>query len=619
MGDAAAEAKLHLELECDLIMRGGITSGVVFPKAITRLARKYRFVSIGGTSAGSIAAVMAAAAEYRRATGATAAEQDAGFAVIDGMADDLARNLKTLFQPSPQTRPLFDIAMRVIASGGSRSAFLAGALSAFRAPAAMAAAPGLLLLLWALYTANAWAFVVAVLALLVGPTIAVTICLWRAVTEVLPAHDFGLCSGLRTDASAPLAFTDWIAKKLDEAAGLDPDSEGYRPLTAGDLRTAGGWAPSGEARAARIRVASVTTDLASGRPYQLPIGTEIFSFRKSEFDRLFPTHIVDYLARTENELKSETGEAFRDAEGNSDYYRLLGGDDFPILLVARLSLSFPGLISAVPLYRIDYTVKNKSGERGVLVRCLFSDGGITSNFPIHFFDALLPRRPTFGISLGSIDKRSFPTGTPIPRAARVFLPIGAGQGAASAAHAITGLMNFAGAILDTARNWQDTLQSRLHGYRERIVEIRLDDEAEGGLNLDMKPSTVNDLVSFGDDAAEKLLDAFIFDEHRWRRAVTALPALGVALDQFAKAWADPTYRDLLLKHPSRRLSQAQRDQLVAFADNVAAVAATIPAGGLPTVYVHRANLRVVASIDTDDDEDAAGRAPTPSPVSVPVS
>lgn len=619
MGDAAAQAKLQPELECDLVMRGGITSGVVFPKAITRLARKYRFVSIGGTSAGSIAAVMAAAAEYRRATGATAAEQDAGFAVIDGMADDLARNLKTLFQPSPQTRPLFDIAMRVIASGGNRSAFLAGALSAFRGPAAMAAAPGLLLLFWALYTVNLWAFAVAVLVLLVGPAAAVVVCLWRAVTVVLPAHDFGICSGLRTDAFAPLAFTDWIAKKLDEAAGLDPDSKDYRPLTAGDLRRAGGWAPSGDATAARIRVASVTTDLASGRPYQLPIGTKIYSFRKSEFDRLFPARIVDYLTAKGGPLPGRAEEIFEDSSGNRDYYKLPAGDDFPLLLVARLSLSFPGLISAVPLYRYDNTIEGQDGRSGVHVRCLFSDGGITSNFPIHFFDALLPRRPTFGISLGSIDKRRFPTGTPIPRAARVFLPIGAGQGAASAAHAITGVMNFTGAILDTARNWQDTLQSRLHGYRERIVEIRLDDEVEGGLNLDMEQSTVNDLVSFGDDAAEKLLRAFIFDEHRWRRAVTALPALGVALDQFARAWADPTYRHLLLNHPSRRLSQAQRNALVAFADNVAALAATIPAGGLPNVYVHRANLRVVASIDTDDDEDAAGRAPLPAPASIPVS
>jgi predicted acylesterase/phospholipase RssA len=32
----------------------------------------------------------------------------------------------------------------------------------------------------------------------------------------------------------------------------------------------------------------------------------------------------------------------------------------------------------------------------------FSDGGIASNFPIHFFDAWLPRRPTFGVNLVSL-------------------------------------------------------------------------------------------------------------------------------------------------------------------------------------------------------------------------
>ena len=52
--------------ECDLIMRGGVTSGVVYPFAITEIAKSYRLRDIGGTSAGAIAAVFAAAAEYRR-------------------------------------------------------------------------------------------------------------------------------------------------------------------------------------------------------------------------------------------------------------------------------------------------------------------------------------------------------------------------------------------------------------------------------------------------------------------------------------------------------------------------------------------------------------------------
>ena len=57
------------EKRCDLILKGGITSGVVYPKLILKCAEKYRFHSLGGTSAGAIAAGLAAAAEYNRADG----------------------------------------------------------------------------------------------------------------------------------------------------------------------------------------------------------------------------------------------------------------------------------------------------------------------------------------------------------------------------------------------------------------------------------------------------------------------------------------------------------------------------------------------------------------------
>ena len=53
-------------LECDLVMKGGITSGIVYPAAILRLKNKYRFRNIGGTSAGAMAAALTAAAEYGR-------------------------------------------------------------------------------------------------------------------------------------------------------------------------------------------------------------------------------------------------------------------------------------------------------------------------------------------------------------------------------------------------------------------------------------------------------------------------------------------------------------------------------------------------------------------------
>ncbi len=41
---------------CDVVMKGGITSGIVYPPAVCELAQDYRFECVGGTSAGAIAA-----------------------------------------------------------------------------------------------------------------------------------------------------------------------------------------------------------------------------------------------------------------------------------------------------------------------------------------------------------------------------------------------------------------------------------------------------------------------------------------------------------------------------------------------------------------------------------
>src|SRR2546423_5328516 len=49
---------------CDVVMKGGITSGVVYPSVLWVLSGRYRFRNVGGASAGAIAAIIAAAAEY---------------------------------------------------------------------------------------------------------------------------------------------------------------------------------------------------------------------------------------------------------------------------------------------------------------------------------------------------------------------------------------------------------------------------------------------------------------------------------------------------------------------------------------------------------------------------
>src|SRR5437762_43484 len=85
---AGAPTKL---LECDLVMKGGITSGVVYPRAACHLAERYHFRNIGGASAGAIASAFVAAAELGRG------KPDAGFDKLYQLPDELGTKLKSLF------------------------------------------------------------------------------------------------------------------------------------------------------------------------------------------------------------------------------------------------------------------------------------------------------------------------------------------------------------------------------------------------------------------------------------------------------------------------------------------------------------------------------------------
>jgi hypothetical protein len=95
---------------CDIVMKGGITSGVVYPAAIVELAEEFRFRNVGGMSAGAIAAALAAAAEYARLSGT-----GPGFARLGQLPEFLAGttggepNLLSLFPPTKPTRRLFAI------------------------------------------------------------------------------------------------------------------------------------------------------------------------------------------------------------------------------------------------------------------------------------------------------------------------------------------------------------------------------------------------------------------------------------------------------------------------------------------------------------------------------
>ena len=97
---------------CDLVMKGGITSGVLYPAAIQEIGEKFHLVGIGGTSAGAIASCVAAAAEYRRRQTGSAD----GFNMLEKVADDMAQPnaLLSLFRPDKDTKKDFKRVLKFI-------------------------------------------------------------------------------------------------------------------------------------------------------------------------------------------------------------------------------------------------------------------------------------------------------------------------------------------------------------------------------------------------------------------------------------------------------------------------------------------------------------------------
>ena len=520
--------------ECDLVMKGGITSGVIYPLAAVELARKYRFRSIGGASAGAIAAALTAAAELGRQRGR------ASFAELEAVARGLGARLRGLFQPGPGLGGLFDV---LFAAAGAARRGAAGRVAAVLGALARAYLPWTLLALAAPSALAVHAFrqrdlAAAFAAALLAGILLLAIWIWRLLRDLLvrlPQSDFGLCSGLTRPGAREPALTDWLADLLDDLAGVEraPGGARGRPLTFGDLAARG------------IERKAMTTCLTLGRPYALPFETRAFRFRAAEMRRLFPERVVAWMehagaaagvaAAAETVPEAPPGLATAGASGpaaeapaaadrEAGFFAFPPAEDLPVVVAVRMSLSFPLLFSAVRLWARDFT-RDAPDERYRLRPVWFSDGGICSNFPLHFFDALWPSRPTFGITLEELGAPDEP---------RVFFPTSAAQGILRTFRAVTGTGSFLGAIFGTMQTWQDDLQATLPGYRERIVHVALD-ENEGGLNLDMDPETIAGLVECGAAAGLRLRDDFDWEAHRWTRALSATRELADALDGVDRA------------------------------------------------------------------------------------
>ena len=177
-----------------------------------------------------------------------------------------------------------------------------------------------------------------------------------------------------------------------------------------------------------------------------------------------------------------------------------------------MSLSFPVLLSAVPLYACDFSVPKEKPEH--IKRVWFSDGGISSNMPLHFFDAPLPGHPTFAVNLK--DEHPEHPIDPAKKASeqegRVYLATNNRAGmqrywAAPAEGSPQGIVGFVASIIDTMQNWRDEMQFPYPGYRDRIVQISQRPD-EGGLNLNMPRENIDALSDAGECAADRLAARF---------------------------------------------------------------------------------------------------------------
>jgi hypothetical protein len=92
----SAAYRTHLDKSCDLTMRGGTTSGVIYPLAECTLARPYVFRSVGSAYAGAIAA-----------SATTAAKLQPRLATVDAMsAADRPSAIRTVVRTGTgRTRP----------------------------------------------------------------------------------------------------------------------------------------------------------------------------------------------------------------------------------------------------------------------------------------------------------------------------------------------------------------------------------------------------------------------------------------------------------------------------------------------------------------------------------
>ena len=345
----------HPSRSCDMVMKGGITSGVVYPHAVCETARTLplseRRRRVGrrdrsGRDGRGRARARGRHGRLRRARGAARRGS--------------RTNLFSVFQPQPETRGLFAILTAAITRAPAHPA-----RARHRPPRVLAADVG-----WRcagdpargarsragerLGTCGRRSSRPYVL--LVGAALGLLVGILRTATRALPATTSGCAPGMAEPESVqPQPLTIWLGELLERLAGREPPASpspsaisgaGTRPMRRG------------------VDPARDDDDEPTNRrPHRLPWDERVFFFRPSEFLDLFPERVVQWM---EEHPPAGAGDWGRRA-GSPSCTRLRPllpcppPDDLPVIVAARMSLSFPLLISAVPLWAVDMSRSREPG------------------------------------------------------------------------------------------------------------------------------------------------------------------------------------------------------------------------------------------------------------------
>ncbi len=366
------------------------------------------------------------------------------------------------------------------------------------------------------------------------------------------------------------ALITWAGMRIDDLAGVprgaDPNAatehDARRALTFGELWL-GRLGPASASEAAQLRRAAAdpqhrvidlvltATDVSQGRPYRLPFataeqaertGASRFLFCRKCLGEVLPVRVVTQMLL---DSPAQARESTCPRHAGEVLHEVPDPWDFPVLAAVRMSVATTPLLRAVPLFTLDRespaAVQDGYGRvmgptpapGSVYVPRVqwFADGGLTSGMPADAFDTLLPRWPTFALTLEHLVNPPVTEG-PHELADWVGAPEQDDALRAPSWRRLAGLGGFAAAMVSTSATWRDAMQADLPGFRGRIASVRLA-YPESGAGIFLPQRTILSLALRGFHAGQRLRERFAgpdgdvatqtqTDRYRWIRMRMAL-------------------------------------------------------------------------------------------------